>query len=192
MNSYYSHEPTELDQKKYSKYLEEDEELELVTGYGESYLIQRFIEKLIFPGLIFILIFIPLTLIVLHNLILALFLGIILDLAYTLLIIWKIESSHRYILTNKRIMVKQGSFDLKIKSVMYDKIIDIDIDQSLTDRLFLRQGTVIIKTSGEFDELVLSNVEHPFEFKDILDKLIHLQKKFEVEEENKEKSYISN
>lgn len=87
-----------------------------------------------------------------------------------------IRISNEFIFTNKRIIVKKGWIETKIKTIYYDQITDISVDQSLLDRL-IKTGTLSISTAGSDGyEAVIRHINQPYEVKNIL---------FEVRDKNK-------
>ncbi|HKZ34786.1 MAG TPA: PH domain-containing protein [Patescibacteria group bacterium] len=95
-----------------------------------------------------------------------------------------------YILTNKRILVKDGIFSINITSASYDQIAHIRVDEPFFKKLLFDTGSVVvITTSGkkeESDEIILKNVGSPMEIKNMLESLIsHRDKElpYEVRQE---------
>lgn len=176
---HYDKELTETEKKKYAKFLAEDEELELVTGYSSLYLRQRFIIQIIIPGAIFILIGAGGAYFMKVNIAYGLILGLVLSCLFSLLLTWIITQSHRYLLTTRRVIIREGFLHLRVTSALYDKITHIEVDQGLTDRIFLHHGTILLNTAGGSKDLViLKYVEYPVEFKNILERLIHQERRF--------------
>lgn len=160
--------------KKHLKFLSEGEQLKLVTGYSSLHLRERFIVTLIFPGVIFFVATIGWAYLDKFNLWFGFALGLIPAVAVACVVTWIVHKSHRFILTTRRVILREGFLKVKISSVLYDKVTHITVNQTLFDRLVLRQGTIVIDTSGSSgDELVLQFVEEPLEFKNILENLIH-------------------
>lgn len=166
------------DKKTFAPFLSEDEELIVVTGFGSTYLRQRFVLQLIFPGAIFILIFLGLSYFLkLFSINTALILGGVFSAIYSFIRTYWTYHANRYLLTTRRVIIKKGVFAVKLISALYDKITHIQMDQSLYDRMFLHHGTLRIHTAGsEKDELILSYVESPIEFKNILERLINRER----------------
>src|SRR3989344_331442 len=137
---HYHDAPKESDVKAFSKYLSEDEELVLVTGLSNACIRQEAIIYLFMPGLI----------VAIAGAILGWFLGF--SKAWTALFsiglmffasVFKtlhLYHSHRYLLTTRRIMIKEGLLSVKLTTALYDKITHIEVDQSLLDRLLLHHG----------------------------------------------------
>ncbi len=176
------------DKKSFAKYLAEDEELVLATGYGKNYLRHNFVFYIIWPGVILIVL----------GLVLAYFnatsarldpdsyrrqlgIGLLLGLAAATLFafiktVW-LYNAHRYLLTTRRVIIKEGFFSVKLTSALYDKITHIEADQSFIDRAIMHHGTIIINTAGVHkDELKLSFVDNPIELKNLMERLINRER----------------
>lgn len=79
---------------------------------------------------------------------------------------WYLKKSNNFALTNQRILILRGWLSNQLISVDYDKITDIKVEQNFFEKIFLNTGSVIINTAGSpFPEIVLVNVENPFEIK---------------------------
>lgn len=175
----YSKEVSEKDKRTFKKYLSEDEELVVATGYGRTYLRQRFIIQLVLPGAVFIVVSVFYCYFKKTDITYGLIGGFLAAILWSFFQTWLIYNAHRYILTTRRVILKQGIFNVKVASALYDKITHIEVDQSLIDRMFLHHGMVIINTAGaNKDELVLKYVENPVEFKNVLERLIHQEREY--------------
>lgn len=173
---HYRESPTEGQRKAFAKYLSEDEELVLVTGFSKAYVRNQFVLYFMFPGIIFGLLFFAL----------GYFLGIEkIKLAVGSLVIMIIAAilktlhlyhANRYILTTRRIMVKKGLFGVKLSAVLYDKVTHLEVDQSFFDRI-LHHGDIIINTAGQNNnEMILKFVDYPLEIKNLLERLINRER----------------
>ncbi len=172
------------DKKHFAKYLAEDEELVVATGYGSNYIKHRFAYYLMLPGVIFI---VAPTLYqyfkfkdsseALLQTSYGLLVGFILACVVALIkSIW-LYHSHRYLLTTRRVIIKNGFFAVKLITALYDKITHIEVDQSLVDRMIMKHGNIIINTAGgNKDELRLDYVDKPIEFKNMLERLINRER----------------
>lgn len=180
-------EVSERDKKAFLNLLSEDEELILATGYGRTYLRQRFIIQLMLPGVIFIFggfaLFyfyhpsLPEGLINLWVPGNGLILGLVLAGVFSYLQTLWLYHANRYLLTTRRVILKRGLVNVKLVSALYDKITHIELNQGFVDRFFLHHGQIKIHTAGsEKDELVLDYVESPIEFKNILERLINSER----------------
>lgn len=165
------------EKKRFSKFLAEDEELILSTGYSKLYLRQRFMFYVLLPGSLLILIFLGVAYFLDLNLYLWVGIGTFLAIILAFLKTYHINLSHRYLLTTRRVLLKKGYFAVKLTSALYDKITHIEVEQGFVDRMFLNHGTIIINTAGSNrDEMVLEYVESPVEFKNILERLINRER----------------
>ncbi len=186
----YYKEATRKEKKKFQKYLSEDEDLLLVTGFGTNYIRHRFAFFMLIPGgVCWILGVGVLYYYFSHNpgftpddvwrlsvgfgLMLGLFLSM--GLAY-LLAAWHYHA-HRYLLTDRRVIIKKGLFNVRLTGAMWDKITHLEVDQSLIDRMIMKHGDIIINTAGMHkDELVIKFIDHPIEFKNLMEKLINRER----------------
>jgi membrane protein YdbS with pleckstrin-like domain len=171
------------DKKVFASYLSEDEELVLATGYGTNYMRHKFAFYLMIPGALLILA--GIGLVYLKNkqdfssqdlglgLLLGIFLASIIALIQTL---WHYHS-HRYLLTTRRVIIKNGFFAVKLTSALYDKITHIEVDQTFWDRIIMKHGNVLINTAGgNKDELKVNNIDDPIAFKNLLERLINRER----------------
>ena len=72
------------------------------------------------------------------------------------------------VITNKRIILKTGLFNIDIKFIYFSKIESIDLEQSLLERIF-NFGNILIKGIGE-GYLNIIEVSNPQEFINYLNK----------------------
>lgn len=174
---HYRESPTDKQKKTFAKYLSENEELVLVTGLGGAYLRQEFMIYCFFPGLV------PAALGGLFLFSLGFSINWTIGVAVILMLIaaliktLHLYHSHRYIFTNKRVMIKKGLLSVQLTTALYDKITHIEVDQGLIDRFLLHQGNIIVNTAGmNKSEFVLEYVDHPIELKNLLEKLINRER----------------
>lgn len=173
---HYRESPTLKQKAGFSKYLSEDEELVLVTGFSKAYIRNQFIIYLILPGVIFGVIgfaigfFLGLSKIWVAILsILPMFLAAAIKTLH-------LYHSNRYLLTTRRVMVKKGLFSVKLSAVLYDKITHLEVDQTLVDRI-LHHGHIVINTAGQNkNEIILRYVDYPLEIKNLLERLINRER----------------
>lgn len=170
----YSQTLTSKQRKKYAKYLSEDERLKIIAGYSPLYLRERFIIYLLLPGLLFVVAGVGLAYLEKMDLWLGAAVGLIPAALVAALLTYLVNLSHRFLLTTRRVILKEGFFNIRIASALYDKITHISVSQGFMDRLLLHHGTVVIDTAGSTgDELTLNYIEEPLEFKNVLENLIH-------------------
>lgn len=165
------------DKQRFAKYLAEDEELVLATGYGKNYLRHRFAYYMIIPGLVFIIIGAAHAYFTSYNLGYGLLWGLGVSMAFALLkTIW-LYHAHRYLLTTRRVIIKEGFFAVKLITALFDKITHIEVDQGLIDRAIMHHGNIIINTAGgNKDELLLKYIDNPIEFKNLMERLINRER----------------
>ncbi len=174
---HYKDSPSEKQKKTFSKYLSEDEELVLVTGLSKAYIRSKFIFYLMFPGLLFFT--------------LGLGLGWLLGVSKALVVVLAFAGmvfsavlktlhtyhANKYLLTTRRVIVKNGIFGVKLTAALYDKITHIEVMQTFVERLLLHHGTIIINTAGMNKEgISLRFVDYPLELKNLLERLINRER----------------
>lgn len=174
----YGEEASEKDKKAFAKFLSEDEELIIATGFGKTYLRQRFVIQIILPGAVIILgIFLYLYYARQVDPGQALLVGFLGSMVFSYLMTLWIYHANRYLLTTRRVILKRGLLTVRLITALYDKITHIEVEQSLYDRLFLHHGMIKIHTAGsEKDEIVLKYVEYPVDFKNMLERLINRER----------------
>jgi uncharacterized membrane protein YdbT with pleckstrin-like domain len=176
--AHYDKPPSEKQKKRFAKYLSEDEELIIATGFGKTYLRSRAIYWILLPGFIFMAAFFGYAYYYELNIAAWTLYGLIVATLFALLKAFWTYHANRYVLTTRRVIVKRGMFNVKLMSALYDKITHIEVDQSFLDKLLMHHGTVIIHTAGSNkDELTLAFIEYPIEFKNILERLINRERR---------------
>lgn len=174
---HYKESPSEKQRKTFSKYLSEDEDLLLVTGFSNAYLRNKFVLYLLFPGMLSFGLGLALGWFIglekVWSFVLAtaaLFLSAILKTMHT-------YHSNRYLLTTRRVMIKKGIFGVKLSATLFDKITHLEVDQSIIDRLIMHHGSIIINTAGmNKGEINLKYVDYPMELKNLLERLINRER----------------
>ena len=135
------------DNKKYLKYLAKGEEIVSVFGIGNRYF---WTNVIIFFPLSFLLIGLPFLLKVIH-----------------------LRHSKTYLLTNRRIIVKDGVFSVKTTSAPYDKITHLEVKEGFFMKLSYGVGDITIHTAGRSPiEINLVKIHNPLEVKNLLEELI--------------------
>lgn len=169
--------PSDKEKKSFAKFLAEDEELIMATGYGAIYMRQKFIIYIMIPGIIFWLLGVGVA----YYLKYPLGWGLLGGLVFSLFFAWIKAShtyhAHRYLLTTRRVIIKKGFFTVKLMSVLFDKITHIEVDQGLVDRMIMHHGTIIVNAAGmNKGEFKLEYVDSPIEFKNLLERLINKER----------------
>ena len=83
-----------------------------------------------------------------------------------------LKKSNLYAFTNKRILIHRGWLSTNLISVDYNKITNIFVSQSFFQKILTKTGTIAIDTAGTGgEEVVLKNVNDPYELKQLLDNL---------------------
>lgn len=172
------------DKQAFKKYLAEDEELVVATGYGKNYIRHRFAYYIMLPGIILILAPAAYEYIKYRDAFdgpqrtaYGLLVGLILACIFAFIKCQWLYNAHRYLLTTRRVIIKNGFFNVKLITALFDKITHIEMDQSLMDRLVMKHGNIIINTAGgNKDEIKLSYVDNPMDFKNMLERLINRER----------------
>jgi len=136
----------------------------------KAYLLQYALSIILFLGALSLLIFsiIPKTTTISSIWFKILFVLSLIIILISLISVGKVEYnifSRRYALTTQRLMYSRGLFTESFKSVMYNNITDVSLEQSFWDRL-LNTGTLYIETAGaEKYELRYRKISKPFQVK---------------------------
>ena len=174
---HYRESPTQKQINAFSKYLSEDEELVLVTGFSSAYLRQEAIISFAFPGIIFGLIGVGLGWFLGFSKVWTATLALVLMFLCSVIKTMHSYHSNRYLLTTRRVMIKKGIFGVKLSTALYDKITHIEVDQGLVDRMLLHHGNIIVNTAGmNKNEFTLRFVDYPIELKNLLERLINRER----------------
>lgn len=174
---HYRESPTEKQKAAFKKYLSEDEELVLVTGFSQAFIRSQFLMYVLFPGMLFLGLGLGLGWLLGIGRIGALILGLIGMFLAAIIRILHVYHANRYLLTTRRVIVKQGLFSVKLTAALFDKITHLEVDQSMVDRFFLHHGTIIINTAGlNKGEISLKSVDYPLELKNLLERLINRER----------------
>lgn len=168
---------SEKEKEAFSRFLAEDEELVLATGFGEIYLRSIFIMLIVWPGLIFWMLGMTIAYFLQINLGYGLLLGLIISIIFAFIKTTHAYHANRYLLTTRRVIIKKGLFAVQLTSALYDKVTHIEVIQSFTDKLFYHHGKVVVNTAGaNKDEIVLKFVGYPVEFKNLLERMINRER----------------
>lgn len=133
--------------KKYADYLAEGEEIIAVFGIGDRYywfnVVPLFILSIPLIGLPFLLKLVHLR----HKL--------------------------TYILTDRRVVIKDGVFSVKITTAPYDKITHITVREDFIKKISWNIGDITIHTAGPTPvEINLEKVQNPMKVKNLIEELI--------------------
>ena len=77
-----------------------------------------------------------------------------------------------FVITNQRIMIHHGFIARSSYEMLLNKVESIEVDQTLSDRLFWGSGTLIITGTGGTKE-TFSNVGEAIQFQDHLNEILH-------------------
>lgn len=174
---HYKESPTQQQRKVFKPYLSEDEELILVTGLSRAYIRSKALTYFLFPGIIFGVLGFGVGMFFKLSQDYALGLALFLMLMVVILKTLHLYHSNRYLLTTRRVVVKQGLFSVKLTAALFDKITHLEVDQSFVDRFLLHHGSIIINTAGmNKNEITLRYVDYPMEIKNLLERLINRER----------------
>lgn len=137
------------DDKKYARYLAKGEKIIAIYGIGPRY---YWINVIIFFPLSFLLIGLPFLLRVLH-----------------------LKHSKTYILTDRRILIRDGVLSTKIISAPYDKITHITVKEDFIPKISYGIGDIIIHTAAAGItpvEIDIIKIEKPMQVKNLIEELI--------------------
>src|SRR5688572_17201914 len=119
---HYKELPTPAQKSSFAQYLSEDEELILITGLGAAYLRSKFIMYMMFPGMVFFgLVFLVGWFLKIEP-IYSFGVGLILMILSALSKTMHLHHANRYLLTTRRVIIKQGVFSVKLTAALFDKI----------------------------------------------------------------------
>lgn len=80
----------------------------------------------------------------------------------------------KYLVTDKRVIVKKGLIGQSTVSADYSKITDVTVQQGILGRLILHTGTIVLNTAGtDTGEIILKWVQDPFEAKNTIYTQLH-------------------
>jgi membrane protein YdbS with pleckstrin-like domain len=142
---------TERQREKYADYLAEGEEIVAAFGIGPRYFWSNVAAL---APLSLVLIGLPFLLKLVH-----------------------LKHSKTYLLTNRRVLVKDGVFSVKITTAPYDKITHITVQENFLTKLFYKMGDITIHTAGPTPvEIDLLKVQYPMRIKNLIEELIVKEK----------------
>lgn len=99
-------------------------------------------------------------------------LGIIVFLFALFYYVYYLRVSNVYAFSNKRVLIHRGWLSTHTTSIDYQKITDVHIREPFFDRVISHTGSIAINTAGSGNlEVILRNIENPYEVKKQLDRL---------------------
>ncbi len=133
--------------QKYAKYLAGGEEIVSVFGIGNRYF---WFNAIFLAPLSLVLVGLPFFLKLVH-----------------------LKHSKTYILTDRRVLIKDGVFSTKTISAPYDKITHISVREDFFKKLSYGIGDITIHTAGPMPvEIDLIKVQNPLQVKNLIEELI--------------------
>lgn len=174
---HYKESPTQKQKDAFRKFLSEDEELILVTSFSKAYIRSKFIIYLLFPGIIFFGFGLGAGWLLGLSKTWALGLATVSMILFALLKTMHLFHANRYLLTTRRLIIKQGLFSVKLTAALFDKITHLEVDQGILDRMLLHHGHIIVNVAGMHKgEIILRYVDYPLELKNLLERLINRER----------------
>lgn len=83
-----------------------------------------------------------------------------------------LKVANAYAFTGDRVLIHKGWLSTKLISTEYQKITDVTVHEPFISRILFKTGSITINTAGtSTQEIVLKNVEHPYQVKKKLDEL---------------------
>lgn len=138
---------SEANKKKYSQYLASGEEIVAVFGIGDRYF---WISAIFCFPLAVILIGLPHLLYVFH-----------------------LRHARTYILTNRRVIIKDGIFSTKLTSAPYDKITHLTVREDFIPKSTYGIGDIVIHTAGPTPvEIDMTKISKPLKVKNLIEELM--------------------
>lgn len=175
--SHYAHSVKEKHQKKFGHYLNEDEKMVVLTGVSHHYLLHEFVHHFAVSFFFLFCIAVIINLIFQVGFVYALLGATVAATIYSTIKVYIINESIQYILTNQRLIIHKGFFNIMLHSANFNKVTYIEVHQNLIERLFLKHGEILVRTAGlETKSLHIKHIEAPIEFKKIMERLIDREK----------------
>lgn len=177
-----THTVTEKQKRKFGHYVSDDEEMIVCTTVSGAYLRHKFFLHFLLASIITL----PISLLVQkifdYGLEYTMGTALILALLYAVQRYYFTREGIQYILTNKKLAVQIGYFQISLNSASYNKVTHLEVEQNFMERLFLNYGKITVHTAGSAGEtakeIVLEHVASPVEFKNIMERLIHSDRSF--------------
>jgi len=83
-----------------------------------------------------------------------------------------LKVANAYAFTDHRVLIHTGWLSTKLISTEYSKITDVTVHEPFLSRIIFKTGSLQINTAGtSSEEIMLKNVEKPYEIKKRLDDL---------------------
>lgn len=170
---------SDKEKKKHIEYLADGEEAVAVFGIGEKYFWYTFLSYI---TIVFFLLLYPILLRMLPGLevissygywvfVPGVLVGVI-GFPYILKLI-HLKHSITYILTDRRVLIKDGIFSVNWTSAPYDKITHLTVKEDFIKKISYQIGDITIHTAGPTPiETDLIKVQHPVKVKNLLEELI--------------------
>ncbi len=171
--------PTDKQREKFSHYLAESEKIMAVFGIGQRYFWMTTVSYFLLVFMLTVYPWILGQLLDLSKLGLwqkliyapAVIVGLI-GLPYVLKLI-HLKHKITYILTDRRVLIKDGVLSVNLTSAPYDKITHLTVREDFLKRISYQIGDITIHTAGPTPiETDLVKIQHPMQVKNLLEELI--------------------
>lgn len=151
-------------ENQYKKFLATEEKIIRVIDYAMAELMWDFIWG--FLPVLLAVIFFGLDII-------AIVIGLFIGSYFTLSGLYK-KLTLKYLVTDRRVILKKGLIGQSTVSADYSRITDVTVKQGILGRVLLHTGTILLNTAGgDTEELELKWIQDPFEAKDVIYKHLH-------------------
>jgi len=88
-----------------------------------------------------------------------------------------LKHAKAYLLTNRRVLIKDGIFSVSLTSAPLDKITHLTVKQDFLPKILYNTGDIVIHTAGPTPvELHLYKVDKPMDVKNLMEELIIKEK----------------
>lgn len=173
MSHHHLKEASESQIKKYAHYLSAGEKMLYFTGLANTYLLRKFCIRFLFPGIILIVAITGGGVALGYPLVYSLLAGYFAAGLVAGVMNYFNAKGTQYILTNRRLIMQLGYFNVSLTSAVYDKITHVEVRQNFIEMSLYKFGTVVIHTAGSQQRaIVLDHIAHPIQFKNILEHLV--------------------
>jgi len=149
---------------QYSKFLTPNEKIIKVIEYAKAELLWN-----LFWG------FLPILVAALISGfdIMAIVIGLLLGLYFIFIGLYR-KFTLKYIVTDKRVVLKKGLIGQSTISADYSRVTDVTVEQGILGRLVLHTGSILLNTAGtDLEEITLKWVQDPFSAKNLIYEQLH-------------------
>lgn len=170
---------TDKQKKKFARFLADGEEIITVFGIGERYFWYTVVS---YAMIVFFLAFYPQLIILIPQFSPLASYGywlfapaVIVALIGFPFVLRLVHLRHKmtYILTDRRLLIKDGVFSVKLTSAPYDKITHLTVREDFFKKISYQIGDIVIHTAGPTPiETDIIKVQYPMHVKNLLEELM--------------------